>query len=178
MPDGFKYGADLVTEEEECALIPAIAALPFKPFEFKGFFGNRRVVSFGWKYDFNDSKLKKAEEIPSFLLPVRERAAGFAGLRPSAIQHALVTEYAPGAAIGWHKDRSQFGDVIGVSLNSACVFRLRRKQGQKWDRINVRLEPRSAYLLRGEVRTGWEHSIPPVQTLRYSITFRTMKWGL
>jgi alkylated DNA repair dioxygenase AlkB len=35
--------------------------------------------------------------------------------------------------------------------------------------------PRSAYLLRGPARFDWEHSIPPLDRLRYSVTFRTFR---
>jgi alkylated DNA repair dioxygenase AlkB len=87
----------------------------------------------------------------------------------------LVTEYAPGAAIGWHKDRSVFGDVVGISLVSPCTFRLRRKAGMRWDRRNLTAEPRSVYLLRGPSRYEWEHSIPAVNQLRYSLTFRNIR---
>ena len=68
-----------------------------------------------------------------------------------------------------------FGDVVGVSLLSPCVFRLRRKAGAAWERASLALEPRSAYLLRGASRTGWEHSIPAVGRLRYSVTFRNLR---
>ena len=121
--------------------------------------------------------LGEAGEIPEFLLPVRERAARFAGLAPAALEHALIIEYQPGAAIGWHKDRPVFDDVIGLSLRSPCTFRLRRKAGAKWERRSFVAEPRSAYLLRGPSRTAWEHSIPPLDTLRYSVTFRSFAGG-
>jgi len=175
MPEGFRYQPALISEQEEKKLLPKIGALDFKPFDFHGFLGNRRVVSFGWRYDFSDSKLKKAGPIPPFLFPVRDLAARFASVELSAIEHVLVTEYAPGAAIGWHRDRSIFGDVIGVSLLSECTFRMRHKTGPKWDRASMVLEPRSAYVMRGPARSVWEHSIPAVERLRYSITFRTMK---
>ena len=175
MPEGFHYWPDLISQQEENALLEAVSKLEFKPFEFRGYLGNRRVVSFGWRYDFKDSSLKRATAIPAFLLPVRERTAEAARIAPSAIEQALVTEYAPGAAIGWHRDRLIYGEVIGVSLASQCTFRFRRKSGQSWDRASLILDPRSAYILRGPSRTDWEHSIPAVATLRYSITFRTMK---
>ena len=108
---------------------------------------------------------------------LRERCAGLAVIAPSELQHALLTEYAPGAGIGWHKDKAVFGQVVGVSLLSACVFRLRRKTGSGWERASVVAEPRSAYLLEGPSRTEWEHSIPAVDRLRYSITFRNLKGG-
>jgi alkylated DNA repair dioxygenase AlkB len=151
------------------------AELPFKAFEFQGYLGKRRVVSFGWQYDFNTMELRRTEDMPGFLLPLREKAAGFAGLAASELQHVLLTEYAAGAAIGWHKDRSVFGEVVGISLLSSCVFRLRRKSGAKWERASFIAEPRSAYLLSGPARTEWEHSIPAVDSLRYSITFRNFR---
>ena len=64
--------------------------------------------------------------------------------------------------------------MIGVSLLSPCRFRLRRKVGARWERASLTLEPRSVYLLRGPSRTEWEHSIPAVDALRYSITFRSL----
>jgi alkylated DNA repair dioxygenase AlkB len=137
--------------------------------------GKRRVVSFGWRYDFNEAKLQQAQPIPDFLLPLRQNAGHFAGVDPGTLEHVLVTEYGPGAAIGWHRDRPIFADVIGVSLLSACTFRFRKQTGTGWQRSSVRLAPRSAYLLRGPARTDWEHSIPGVESLRYSITFRDFR---
>jgi alkylated DNA repair dioxygenase AlkB len=175
LPRGFKYRSELITPDEERALLREVEALPFKEFEFHGFLGKRRVVSFGWRYDFDERALRRAGCMPAFLLPLRQRAAAFAGLGPDALQHALVTEYAPGAAIGWHRDKAVFDEVVGVSLLAPCRFRLRRKSGTKWDRADVIAEPRSAYLLGGPARTEWEHSIPPVDRLRYSVTFRNVR---
>jgi alkylated DNA repair dioxygenase AlkB len=175
LPDGMRYATDVITTQEEKALLNALSTLPFKEFEFHGFLGKRRVISFGWHYDFNGGGLRQTEELPQFLLPLRERAARFAGLAPAALEHALLLDYPAGAAIGWHKDRSAFGDVIGVSLLAPCTFRLRRKTGSTWERRSLTAEPRSAYLLRGPARDEWEHSIPPLDARRYSITFRTLR---
>jgi alkylated DNA repair dioxygenase AlkB len=108
-------------------------------------------------------------------MPVRVKAAAFAGLSADDLVHVLLTEYPPGATIGWHKDRGVFGRVIGLSLLAPCTFRLRRKAGARWQRASFIAAPRSAYLLDGEARNGWEHSIPAVEALRYSITFRSLK---
>ena len=174
-PEGFRYQADVLPADEERELVERIPELPLKEFEFHGYVGKRRVISYGWHYDFAERKLREAEEIPDFLLPVRDRAAAFAGVAPGELPHVLVTEYGPGAAIGWHRDKGVFGDVIGISLLSPCVFRLRRKAGSTWERYSLTAEPRSAYLLRGPSRTEWEHSIPGVDSLRYSLTFRTLR---
>jgi alkylated DNA repair dioxygenase AlkB len=175
LPEGMRYVPGLISPGEERALLDKLPGLPFKEFEFHGFLGKRRTVSFGWHYDFNGGGLKQADELPDFLTPLRRRAAEFAGLNPTALEHALVIEYKPGAGIGWHRDRPQFGDVIGISLLAPCTFRLRRKAGSAWERRSLTAEPRSAYLLRGASRTQWEHSIPPLETLRYSVTFRTLR---
>ena len=174
-PEGFRYQPDLLSGPEEAALLEQICPLPFREFEFiQGYQGKRRVVSFGWRYDFQERELRKADDMPAFLAPLRRRAAAFAGLSPDDLQHALVTEYSEGAGIGWHRDKPMFGDVVGISLLAPCTFRLRRKAGGKWQRYSLRAEPRSAYLLRGPSRTEWEHSIPGVEQLRYSVTFRNL----
>jgi alkylated DNA repair dioxygenase AlkB len=176
-PEGFKYQAGILSSEEEQLLLDHMRQLPFKEFQFQGFVGKRRVVSYGWQYDFNERALRQAEDIPPFLLPLREAAADFAGIAPEQLAQVLLTEYDAGASIGWHRDKKMFGDVIGISLLSACRFRFRRKAGSAWERVSLVAEPRSAYLLRGPSRTVWEHSIPAVDALRYSITFRTLRQG-
>lgn len=174
-PQGFAYLAEGITPAEETDLVAAIEPLPFRRFQFHGHEGNRRTVSFGHRYDFGDRRLHEADEIPHWLTPLRDRAAAFAGVTPEAFGHALVTEYAPGAGIGWHRDRPEFGVVVGVSLLSPCPFRFRRRAGVGWERMTVQAEPRSIYRLDGPARTDWEHSIPPLDALRYSVTFRTLR---
>ena len=175
LPEGFRYEPELLDEAEERTLVGEIQRLPFKEFEFHGFSGKRRVVSFGWQYDFNQAKLRKAAAVPECFRPVREKAARFAKLDAQALEHLLVTEYEPDVPIGWHRDRAIFADVIGISLLSQCKFRFRRKVGAGWERASLYLVPRSAYLLRGPARTEWEHSIPGVEQLRYSLTFRNFR---
>jgi alkylated DNA repair dioxygenase AlkB len=174
-PEGFVYRPDVISPEEERELLERVRALPFKEFEFQGYRGKRRVVSFGLHYDFAHGRLEPTADMPEFLLPVREKAACFAGLTPEELPHVLVTEYSIGAPIGWHKDRPSFEDVIGISLLSACRFRFRKRLEKGWARTGLVLQPRSAYLLRGPARSEWEHSIPEAESLRYSITFRSLR---
>jgi alkylated DNA repair dioxygenase AlkB len=179
MPEGFRHARELITPDQEHDLVAQFAELPFAAFEFREYVGKRRIVSYGSKYDFSRERLVSAEAVPDFLLPLRARAAAFAELDPSSMQQVLITEYAAGAAIGWHRDKAVFEKVVGVSFLSPCTLRLRRETSSGRERASRTLEPRSAYLLAGTSRTEWEHSIPPVNSLRYSVTFRTMRpvWG-
>ena len=174
MPMGFVYRENVLSESEERVLLGVVAELPFKEFQFhSGFVGKRRTVSFGWRYDYESNRLTTASDMPDFLFELRQRAAAFAAIAEDRIVQALVTEYDVGAGIGWHVDKPMYEEIIGVSLQSPCTFRLRRKAGEKWERKSLEVAPRSIYLMRGEVRREWEHSIPPVNVRRYSITFRT-----
>jgi alkylated DNA repair dioxygenase AlkB len=175
LPEGLRYRRELISGAEERKLLAHVRGLPFREFEFHGYTGKRRVVSFGWHYDFTGRRLRKADPIPAYLLPLREQAADFAGMKPEELQHVLVIEYGPGAGIGWHRDKAVFGEVVGISLLSPCVLRFRRAVSKKsWERMNLSAEPRSAYHLSGPARYEWEHSILRVDSLRYSITFRNV----
>jgi len=174
-PPGLRYRAGLIGPDEERSLVGMVAGLPFKAFEFHGFTGKRRVVSFGWKYDFSTRRLDQVAPIPAFLLPLRSRAATFGGLKEAALQQVLVTEYQAGASIGWHKDKAVFDDVIGVSFGAPCTLRFRQPRGRSWERRSIELAPGSAYIITGPSRSEWEHSIPPVEATRYSVTFRSLR---
>jgi alkylated DNA repair dioxygenase AlkB len=173
-PAGFAYQADLIAAANEAALLGDLEALSFQPFDFHGFLAKRHVAWFGWRYDYAGGQLRDSEPIPPFLFPLRASAAAFAGVEPESLQQVLINRYAPGAGIGWHRDKPMFGDVIAVSLAAPCTLRLRCRDGNSWERTSVHVQSRSAYLLRGEARWDWQHSIPPVDTLRYSVTFRTL----
>jgi alkylated DNA repair dioxygenase AlkB len=175
LPPGFAYRPEFLSAREETDLAAWLATLPFEAFQFRGYEGKRRVVSFGWKYDFARSHLIRANDVPGELKAVRERAAAFVGLQPDELQQCLLNEYLPGAPIGWHRDRPMFEKVVGISLLSPCNFRLRRAVSDGFGRAAIQLEPRSIYGITGEARTAWEHSIPPVKGHRYSITFRNFR---
>lgn len=176
-PIGFSCRTDAFSSAEEHAWTRQLEALPFKPFEFRGYLGKRRIVSFGWRYDYAGRALRASVPMPVFLEPLRRRAAEIAGLDLQRLQQALVTKYDAGVTIGWHRDKPMFEDVVALSLLSACRLRLRRKQGARWERWSAEIAPRSVYRLSGPARHEWEHSIPPVEALRYSVTFRSFVAG-
>jgi DNA oxidative demethylase len=168
------YREGFISREEERGIIDHLMAMDLSPFRFHGWTGNRKTQSYGWRYDFDDASFQPAEPIPHWLQPLRDRSAELAGVAPDEIAHALVARYDPGAGIGWHKDRSVFDRVVGVSLNSPANLRFRQRTDSGFRRFSLAVEPRSAYLLSGEARHEWEHSIVPGEALRFSITFRTL----
>jgi alkylated DNA repair dioxygenase AlkB len=172
---GFRYAPDLFSPAAERGFVAQFETLPFKPFEFHGYQGNRRIVSYGYRYDYAGRTLRASEAMPEFLAPLREVASLFSGIAADKLEQALVTEYAPGAGIGWHRDKPMFEDVVALSFLSPCVLRLRRQEGTGWLRQSALIAPRSGYLLHGSVRSEWEHSIVPMDVPRYSVTFRSFR---
>ena len=181
LPEGFEYQEDFVSAAEEAALLTAIAALPLAEARYKGYTARRRIASFGSSYDFDDNRLQPAEPLPGFLLPLRERAAEWAGVAPEALSAALVAEYRPGTPLGWHRDVPDYEIVVGVSLGAWARMKLRPYppvQPRKSDVVTLDLAPRSAYVIRGVARWGWQHRIAPTAALRHSITLRTRRAAL
>lgn len=174
-PEGLRYAEGVVSVEAQVQFLAWAGSLDFAPFDFRGFKGNRRTVSFGSRYDFSHGRVCPADALPEGLLPLRAAAAEFAGIPAADLVQALVTEYAPGAGIGWHRDRPEYGKVVGLSFGSRCTLRFRRPRSEGWRRTSKILEPGSAYLLDGSARDDWQHSIVPGDALRYSVTFRTMR---
>lgn len=174
VPDGFRYWPDVLAGDEQARVVSALQALSFKPYEHLGYLGNRRIAAFGRRYDQARQALEAADPWPPFLQDLLGRLADRTGLAAEGFVQALVNEYQPGAGIGWHRDRPVYGQILGVSLLSPCTMRLRRKRGAGWTRAGAPLTPGSAYLLSGEARRDWEHSITPMTALRYSLTFRTL----
>lgn len=174
-PQGLRYAPEFISSETERELIAHISELPLKPFQFGAFEGHRRVKSFGFRYDYSEQRLVEAEAIPEWLHAVARAVESFGDLPEGSVRQVLCTEYEVGVGIGWHRDKPHFDKVLGLSLGSSCKFRFRRRGGEKWERFTLQAEPRSLYLMDGEARRTWEHSIPGVEHRRYSITFRTMK---
>ena len=185
VPPGFGYTPDLITPAEERELVAAIQQLEFSDVVMRGAVARRRTAHFGVGYVFEGRSTTAAPSMPGFLLPLRERAATWAERAADAFVEALVTEYPAGAAIGWHRDAPAFDDVIGISLLAPCRMKLRPYVSPRdvpaldgkprRTTHELTLEPRSAYLISGEARAAFEHHIPAVDRLRYSVTFRSLR---
>jgi alkylated DNA repair dioxygenase AlkB len=138
------------------------------------------VAFFGRSYDAGGAP---TPPIPPFLEPLRTRLAEIAGVDRADFVMALVNEFPAGAPIGWHRDAPQYGVVAGVCLLSPCRLMFRPYARREARASNARrvatheivLEPRSAYVMKGPARQAYEHHIPPVTSLRYSVTFRTAR---
>jgi len=171
---GLEYRPDFIGADDECELIERLLANDLSPFRFQGWTGKRLTRTYGWRYDFDDRSFAPSDPIPDWLLPLRAQAAALAKVSPEDFAHVLLVRYDPGAGIGWHRDRPVFETVAGISLGTPAVLRFRKRRPGGFDRINVDVEPRSIYLLSGPARHEWEHSIAPGDSLRFSITFRTL----
>jgi alkylated DNA repair dioxygenase AlkB len=180
LPDGYRYTEEFVSAADEAALLAEIGRLPFANARYKEWTANRRVVSYGGRYDFAKNELEAADPIPPFLFDLRAAAADFVGVPPAELTHGLIAEYRAATRLGWHRDVPQFELVVGISLVGPARMRLRRyphvaHAAQR--SLAVELAPRSIYALTGEARWGWQHAISPTPGLRYSITFRSLRGG-
>ena len=164
-----------VSEKEEVALERQIDRAPLTPFQFGQWEGKRLTTHYGSGYDFSRHRVAEAPPLPAWLLALRDSLAPQVGRDPAAFRAALLIRYDPGAGIGWHRDRPQYDEVLGLSLSAPCVLRLRRRTASGFERRNIDLPPRALYLLSGEVRSEWEHSIAPMDVTRRSITFRSLR---
>jgi len=175
-PEGLDYRADMLSPDEEREVLAVVERLDLREVQMRGQTARRTVRHFDLEYGYESWQLAPAEPLPESLECLRERCAEFAGIAPAAFAQTLVTRYPPGATIGWHRDAPVFGPVVvGVSLRAACLLRFQRRVGEQRRVYEAELAPRSAYLLTGSARSAWQHSIPPVPALRYSITFRTLR---
>lgn len=178
LPAGLRYEAGWLSVAEEAALIDVVMRLPLQQAQYRKYTARRRVVSYGGPFDDDSLELRPAAPLTAELHPLRERVARWAGVPAEALVHALVAEYVPGTPLGWHRDVPDFEDVFGVSLGHAARLRFRPyppEAPKRADILSLDVQPRSIYALRGEARWGWQHSVAPVQALRWSITFRTAR---
>jgi alkylated DNA repair dioxygenase AlkB len=175
LPPGFRYVPEFIDAGEEARLLEALATVEFSDVAMRGQIARRRTAHFGWVYGYESWRIEPGPPLPSAFHPLRGKAAALIDVAEEALAEVLITTYPAGAGIGWHRDAPQFGVVIGISLLSPCRFRFQRGSGDARETTAIELAPRSAYVLDGEARSGWQHAIPPTKAPRYSITFRTLR---
>jgi alkylated DNA repair dioxygenase AlkB len=177
LPKGFQYVEEFISADEEQKLLHTLQDMQLHTFVFQGFEAKRKVASFGFDYSFDNRQLSKGKEIPDSFIWIINRVANFVKIAPEQIQELLLTEYPVGAVINWHRDAFPFELIAGISLGADCIFKLRPHEKQKQNRkavISIPLRRRSLYVMEGEARLQWQHSIAPVARTRYSITLRTL----
>ena len=174
-PQGLVYQPELISAEEEAELLGRFETLRFDPIVLHGRAARRTGRHFGLDYDYESRTPKAGEPVPDWLLPARARAAELAGVEAEELVEILVQRYPPGSTIGWHRDAPAFDLVVGLSLGAPARLRFQRGKGERRRVWELVAEPRSGYVLAGEARRSWEHSIPPTKELRHSITFRTLR---
>lgn len=175
-PAGLVIEPEWLGRDEECDLIELIRTLPLANAKYKSYTARRRVVSYGGSFDYDTNRLSPAAPLIDGLHGLRGRVAGWLGVAPDALVHALVAEYAPGTPLGWHRDVPDFEEVVGISLGGSALMRFRPYPpalARRDDTLRLVIAPRSIYRMQGPSRWQWQHSVAPVDALRWSITFRT-----
>lgn len=181
--NGLLYRPDFITGEEEELLLSFIEAQrltrakggPEGAYEAK-----RRHKGFGWDFDYEGEKIIPGPPLPRFLQRFSHRIEKWLSLPRGRVVEALINEYTPGSALGWHRDNEPFEHVVGISLAGWIKMRFRPLAGPRDPKrvLSLELEPRSVYVMRGPVRWDYQHSVAAARTLRYSITFRSLPKGM
>jgi alkylated DNA repair dioxygenase AlkB len=169
---GLKLATEVVTPEEEARLIALVESC--NPQRYQGdALGGLRAISYGWKYDLSSAAFSPCDPPPEGFAFVRQIAANFADLTSESFVQCLLNRYEAGAEISWHCDKPIWEDIVGISLGAPTTMGFRRAVQGGYVYAEAELPRRSIYLLSGEVRTHFDHSIPPLKETRWSITFRT-----
>jgi len=176
-PPGLRYVRELITAAEEERLLSRLVEESYDEVRMHGQVARRTVRHYGMSYNLEAAAIAPGESIPRWLPDVRRRCAELLAVPDDRLAECLLTRYPPGATIGWHRDAPMLGDVVGVSMGSACPLRFQRGQRDQRRVFEQVLEPRSGYVLTGPSRSAWQHSIPAVDDLRHSITFCTLRRG-
>jgi alkylated DNA repair dioxygenase AlkB len=178
LPQGLQYFPGFITASEEMTLLEEISKLDLSPMKFHAYEAKRKTAGFGYDWSFESRTLSKGTPIPPAFNFLLDKVARQMSIEPPGFGAMLVTEYPVGSVINWHRDAPPFDVIAGVSLLSDCSFRFRPYDKARQDRksiISIPLERRSLYIMAGESRSEWEHSIPAVKHVRYSITLRTLR---
>jgi len=178
LPKGFAYNKNFINEEEEMKVVKCIEQLDLQKMKFHEYEAKRKVISFGQGWSFTEQRLKQGTPIPKDFDFLIDKIAAHLSIPKELIAQFLVTEYPVGSVINWHRDAPPFDIIAGVSLLSDCTFKLRPHEKGKQTRsatISLPVQRRSLYTMQDEAKSQWQHSTAPVEKVRYSLTFRTLK---
>lgn len=175
-PRGLRYREEFISPDEERRLVALVESLPLDYAAYKQYTARRRVLSFGFAYDYDANVLFGAPAIPGDFDFLRERVAAWTGVSATSFVQLLIADYAPGTPLGWHRDVPDYELVAGVSLGAPASLRFRpypHQPGAKTALRQLQVAPRSVYAMQGPARWEWQHCVPPVPARRWSLTFRT-----
>lgn len=178
LPSGFVYKEGFINHEEEQQLVRFMNTVQLRPLMFQGFEAKRKVASFGYDYNFEHKELSKGEAIPNEIKWLIAKVSTELSIPEENFVEVLFTEYPVGSVINWHRDAPPFDIIVGISLLSDCIFKLRPHDKTKQSRkatVSLDVRRRSMYVISGESRSQWQHSTAPVKQIRFSITLRTLK---
>jgi DNA oxidative demethylase len=170
-PDGFLFVPDFLSEAEQADLLRELVALEYHHDTFRGVRLKRSYAQFGYAYISTGRRLEAVAEMPPWLIAVVARALPYCP-EDTEFNQCIVTRYPAGAGIGWHTDAPRFGEsIVGVTLGGSGQFQLRRYRSEEIA-YELEAEPGSMYLMHGPARWDYQHQVVPVESERYSLTFR------
>src|SRR4051812_11145016 len=104
LPNGLVYRPDFLTPGEEEIMIAYLENLPLEHPIYDEHEANRRIMSYGWGFNYRSQRLIPGPPLPRFLHGLQRKIAKWLNISTKRVAEALVTEYTPGCAIGWHVD--------------------------------------------------------------------------
>lgn len=174
---GFTLVPDFINETEERQLL---ANLEEGPWETDW---RRRIQQYGLGYaGEHGRKASWIRDFPDWLNALAKRVEPFFDRFP---ENTVINEYIPPLGIGPHRDYLTFGPTVAcVSLGSDIVMDFIHPEREL--RVPVFVPVRSLWVITGEARYQWQHSIATRLTdmvhgerkargRRVSITFRIAK---
>jgi alkylated DNA repair dioxygenase AlkB len=170
-PAGFSYFPNFLTPQEQADLLEQLRGLRYEHDSFRGQQLKRSYAQFGYAYKSTGRRLEEAARMPEFLLALIRKGLPHCP-EGTPFNQCIVTHYPARAGIGWHTDAPRFGEVImAVSLGGEGQLQF-RPNGQEEVSYELLAAPGSQYVMHGDARWKYQHQVVPVETERYSLTFR------
>jgi alkylated DNA repair dioxygenase AlkB len=176
VPPGFSYVAGFLDRAEQLALLQHVQELEYTHDTFRGQSLKRGYAQFGYAYVSTGRTLEPAAPMPDFLTALIERALPHCP-DGTTFNQCIVTRYPSGAGIGWHTDAPRFGEVIVAGSLGAQARLQFRRNGTEEVVCELMAGSGSLYVMRGPARWEYQHQVVAVESVRYSLTFRSVAEG-